>query len=80
MDFNAQKGVYEKAILLKQGFVNYQYVLLDAKGKVDNQNAIDGNFYQTENNYFVIVYYRGNNDRYDKIIGRGFATSENITN
>ncbi len=80
MDFNAQKGVYEKAILLKQGFVNYQYVQLDAKGKVDNQNAIDGNFYQTENNYFVIVYYRGNNDRYDKIIGRGFATSENITN
>ncbi|UUC45811.1 type IX secretion system plug protein [Flavobacterium cerinum] len=80
MDFNKEKGVYEKAILLKQGFVNYQYVMLDAKGKVDNQNAIDGNFYQTENNYFVIVYYRGNNDRYDKIIGRGFATSENITN
>lgn len=80
MDFNKEKGVYEKAILLKQGFVNYQYVMLDAKGRVDNQNAIDGNFYQTENNYFVIVYYRGNNDRYDKIIGRGFATSENITN
>lgn len=80
MDFNKEKGVYEKAILLKQGFVNYQYVMLDAKGKEDNQNAIDGNFYQTENNYFVIVYYRGNNDRYDKIIARGFATSENITN
>lgn len=80
MDFNTEKGVYEKAMLLKQGFVNYQYVTVDAKGKVDNENAFDGNFYQTENNYFVIVYYRGNNDRYDKIIGRGFATSENITN
>ena len=80
MDFNTEKGVYEKAILLKQGCGNYQYVPVEDKENVDNENAFDGNFYQTENNYFVIVYYRGNNDRYDKIIGRGFATSENITN
>lgn len=80
MDYNAEKGLFEKAISIKQGFTNYQYVIADKNGKIDQENAVDGNFYQTENNYFVLVYYRGNNDRYDKVIGRGIATSENITN
>ena len=80
MDYNAAKGVYEKAILIKQGFTNYQYVIADPKGTIDEENAIDGNFYQTENNYFVLVYYRENNQRYDRIIGKGIATSLDITN
>lgn len=79
MEYNAEKGVYEKALMLKQGFVNYQYVLANGK-KVDYENAVDGNFYQTENNYFVYVYYRQGNDRYDRIIGRGQANSEDIIN
>lgn len=80
MEYNAEKGLFEKAILIKQGFTNYQYVIADKNGKIDQENAIDGNFYQTENNYFILVYYRGNNDRYDRVIGRGIATSESITN
>lgn len=80
MDFNQKTGMYEKAIVIKQGFTNYQYVIADKKGKIDHANAIDGNFYQTENNYQVIVYYRGINERYDKVIGRGTANSENIVN
>jgi len=80
MDYNAEKGLFEKAILIKQGFTNYQYVIADKTGKIDQENAVDGNFYQTENNYFILVYYRGNNDRYDRVIGKGIATSEGITN
>ena len=80
MDFNQKTGMYEKAIVIKQGFTNYQYVIADKKGKIDHANAVDGNFYQTENNYQVIVYYRGINERYDKVIGRGTANSENIVN
>ncbi|ESU29443.1 hypothetical protein FLJC2902T_08460 [Flavobacterium limnosediminis JC2902] len=80
MDYNADKGLFEKALLIKQGFTNYEYVIADKNGKIDHQNAIDGNYWQTENNYFVLVYYRGNNDRYDRVIGKGMATSVNITN
>jgi len=80
MDYNPGKGVYEKAIMIKQGFTNYQYTIADKSGKVDEQNAIDGNFYQTENDYFAIVYYRENNQRYDRVIGKGIASSTNITN
>ncbi|MEZ0005219.1 hypothetical protein ABH942_000570 [Flavobacterium sp. 28YEA47A] len=80
MDFNQKTGMYEKAIVIKQGFTNYQYVIADKKGKIDHADAIDGNFYQTENNYQVIVYYRGLNERYDKVIGKGTANSQNIVN
>ena len=80
MDYNEKKGIYEKAILIKQGFTNYHYVIADSKGVIDNENAIDGNFYQTENEYNVLVYYRENTGRYDRIIGKGTANSLNIIN
>lgn len=80
MDYNEKKGVFEKAILIKQGFTNFKYVIADSKGKVDNENAIDGNFYQTENEYTVLVYYKENTGRYDRVIGKGSANSLNIIN
>lgn len=80
MDFNTQKGIFEKAILIKQGFTNYQYLTVNNKGIIDQENAIDGNFYQTENDYTVLVYYKGSIDRYVRVIGKGNANSLNITN
>jgi len=80
MDYNEAKATYEKAIMIKQGFTNFKYVIADKYGKIDEENAIDGNFYQTENNYFAIVYYKENNARYDRVIGKGIATSTNIIN
>ncbi len=80
MDFNASKNLYEKAILIKQGFTNFQYQIADDKGNIDGENAIDGNFWQTENEYTVLVYYRENNDRYQKIIGKATISSTAVTN
>ena len=80
MDYNEKKGIYEKAMMIKQGFTNYSYSIGDGKGKIDAENAIDGNFWQTENNYHAIIYYRENNQRYDRVIGKGFATSTDIIN
>lgn len=80
MDYNADKGTFEKAILIKQGFVNYDYTLLDSKNNIDEKHAIDGNYYETENKYTAVVYYRANGDRYDRVIGKGETNSVNITN
>ncbi|MCF8322828.1 MAG: DUF5103 domain-containing protein [Flavobacterium sp.] len=80
MEYNEQKKIYEKAILIKQGFTNYQYTIADSKGKIDFENAIDGNFFETENDYSVIVYYRDIKDRYDRVVGKGSANSLNIIN
>ena len=80
MDFNVKQNTYEKAVLIKQGFTNYQYQVADAKGTIDAENAIDGNFWQTENDYSILVYYRENTDRYDRVIGKATANSTIITN
>jgi hypothetical protein len=80
LDYNENTRNFEKAVLIKQGFTNYQFVVADSTGKIDQENAIDGNFYQTENNYFALIYYRENNQRYDRIIGKGVASSVDIIN
>jgi len=80
MDFNPKKGIYEKELLIKQGFTNFQYVVAENHGIIDNENAIDGNFYQTENDYTILVYYRENTDRYCRAIGKGTSNSLNIIN
>jgi hypothetical protein len=80
MEYNAEKNLYEKAIFIKQGFVNFEYQIADQYKRIDSENAIDGNFHQTLNDYLALVYYRENGERYDRVIGRGFTTSEFVTN
>lgn len=80
MEYNKEKGIFEKALLIKQGFTNYKYTILDKNSKLLDANEIDGNFWQTENLYTAIVYYRANGERYDRVIGKGEADSVNITN
>ncbi len=79
MTFNAQYGVYETSMKLKQGFYNYKYVVVNKNGTL-NEGAISGNFWQTENNYKVLVYYRDLGARYDRIIGFNEVSSINISN
>ncbi|MBF4487025.1 MULTISPECIES: DUF5103 domain-containing protein [unclassified Flavobacterium] len=80
MDYNTEKAVFEKAVMIKQGFTNFQYTIADKKGVIDYENAIDGNFYQTENEYTILVYYKESTDRYQRVIGKGNANSINIIN
>lgn len=77
--YNDESGLYEAQILMKQGFYNYQFVTLDNQGQFSNHD-IDGSFYQTENDYTILVYYRKIGDRYDSVIGIGEANSRNILN
>jgi len=79
MTYNSEAGRYECILKLKQGFYNYKFVTADFDGNI-NEGAISGNFWQTENNYKVLVYYRDLGARYDRLIGIGEAFSERITN
>lgn len=79
MTYNREAGRYECIIKLKQGFYNYKFVTVDYSGNID-EGAISGNFWQTENNYKVLVYYRDLGARYDRLIGIGEAFSERISN
>jgi hypothetical protein len=77
--YNEATAQLEKTILLKQGFYNYKFVMVDANGHV-NDTAISGSHRQTENNYLVLVYHRNFGDTYDSVVGVGSGNSSTITN
>ena len=62
-----------------QGFYNYKYVLVNSEGALE-EGVISGDFYETENNYKVLVYYRDLGARYDRIVGFGEGNSIQIGN
>ena len=68
MEYDESREEYTKSLLLKQGWYNFQYVLVDAQGKTD-ELKFEGSHYETENDYLIIVYYRNPGERYDRIIG-----------
>ena len=69
MNYNPDKGVYETSLLLKNGYYNYNYIAVDkATGKADFDET-EGNLWDTENSYTILVYYRGINGRTDELIG-----------
>ncbi|MGB5362687.1 MAG: DUF5103 domain-containing protein [Aureibaculum sp.] len=79
MSFDERLKIYTCKLLLKQGFYNYLYVTANEVGKINN-HAIEGSFYQAENDYTVLVYYKPFGSRYDQVIGYGSANSENLRN
>ena len=68
MKYDLKTETYMTSLLLKQGFYNYNFVSNSPNGIV-NLSQFSGSFYQTENSYTVLVYYRPMNDNYDRVIG-----------
>ncbi len=78
MGYNFDTGCYEKSVLLKQGIYNYQYLFVPNTETKGQTGIIEGNFYQTENQYTILVYFRPMGSRYDRLIG--ISTIKNAMN
>ena len=76
MRFNESTGLYEVSVFMKQGYYSYTYLLADENG-VDKGNPLEGNYWETENNYTILVYYKSFTDRNDRLIGIGRINSLN---
>lgn len=70
MEWNETQQIYEASVWLKQGYYNYQYLLKQADGRLVPVPS-EGNFYQTQNTYQMLVYFRGNGERTDRLVGYG---------
>jgi len=69
MVYNYDEEVYETLLYLKQGYYDYQYVFLEDGAKLPDETIIEGNHYETTNEYTVLVYFRPLGGRYDQLIG-----------
>ena len=68
MTWNDEQQLYEADVWLKQGYYNYQYLTLTPEGSYVVVPS-EGNFYQTENQYQALVYYRAPGGRTDRLVG-----------
>ncbi len=76
MNFNENTRKYECNAFLKQGYYNYTYITVD-----DNypsvKTELEGNYWETENSYTILVYYKSFTDRSDQLIGVSSINSRN---
>jgi archaellum component FlaF (FlaF/FlaG flagellin family) len=75
MKYDPSTGLYICDMLLKQGDYNYQYLWVPEGSATGLTAKIEGNKYQTVNEYLVRVYNRQSGERYDRFIGYGIAFS-----
>lgn len=72
MIYDPAKGYYTKALFLKQGFYNYAYLTMDDRRREETPSLenTEGNYWGTENQYMVLVYFRPFGGRADELIGQ----------
>lgn len=66
MSYNEVSGVYTGNLLLKQGLYDFSYYI---PGRIDNPTLLEGNHFETKNEYEIIVYFRDQMMNTDVIIG-----------
>ncbi|MDR3137577.1 MAG: DUF5103 domain-containing protein [Tannerellaceae bacterium] len=69
MRYDAEGGCYEQCLLLKQGQYNYEYLFVPWGSNQGVTAPLEGDFYQTENEYSIYVYYRPLGEKYDRLVG-----------
>lgn len=69
MLYNYKRFGYELRLYLKQGYYNYMYVLSNDTKNGGDESVIEGNHWDTENDYCIYVYHRKIGTYYDQLIG-----------
>ena len=68
MQYDEGAQCYRLSLLLKQGYYSYQYMWQKPNGQIATVPS-EGSFYQTENRYQALVYYRKLGERADRLVG-----------
>ena len=68
MTYDENDHSYNASILQKQGYYNYQYLMRDMDGTT-HVVPEEGSFYETENRYQALVYYKGITERTWRLVG-----------
>lgn len=70
LQWNEEKGQYETTLFLKQGYYDYAYALSPSSSPrlAFNTDDTEGNIWESENEYTILVYYRELGGRYDQLV------------
>ena len=68
MRYDASGKRYTKTLKLKQGLYDYKYFLKTDAQQI-SPTALEGSFFEAENEYLVFVYYKRPGSRWEELIG-----------
>ena len=68
MEYDYGTNSYQATVMLKMGYYSYQYLVLDDDG-FTHVMPTEGSYFQTENQYQALVYYREPGGRTDLLLG-----------
>ena len=68
LTFNESEMLYHLEIPLKLGYYSYQFLKKDKYGKSHFLTS-EGSYFQTENSYQALIYYREQGARTDRLVG-----------
>ena len=71
MEYDPEMQAYRLRLMLKQGYYAYQLLFVPTGESRGLTETLEGNHYEMPNDYRVYVYYRGLNDRYDRLVAYG---------
>lgn len=71
MEYDEENKCYHAEIPLKYGYYSYQYLnILPIYPRHQSPTSeTEGDYFQTENRYLVMTYYKGNGDRFWRLVG-----------
>ncbi|MBR4594285.1 MAG: DUF5103 domain-containing protein [Bacteroidaceae bacterium] len=68
MEYNDIENCYQASILLKQGAYDYQYLWVPDGASAAQTKPAEGDWYESKNDYLILLYYRQRGSRYDRLI------------
>jgi hypothetical protein len=69
MVYNPMINAYVAKAKLKQGYYNYSYAALPKGATLPDFEGTEGDWFETQNTYTILVYYKPFGSRYDQLIG-----------
>ncbi len=76
LKYNEESKNFERELLLKQGYYNYQYVTL--KNNLPSAKEIEGDYFETNNEYTIYVFHKNPWSRYERLVGVEKITSNSL--
>ena len=78
MEYDFETNLYTHTLLLKQGYYNYQYLVVEEGAVSGTVLPVEGSFGRTENDYLILIYFRSTGQRYDRLVGAHVVNSVNL--
>ena len=69
MTYDSTFKAYTAAPYLKQGYYNYQFVVENSEKNSLDFSSFEASHQETENDYFILVYYKVFGTYYDQLVG-----------